>query len=266
MAQRCPRRSWISQPRQLGCGSPQANARRAATDRYALTVLADKLADFIDEHGDTEYGVRLRRALDVVVASTTLVATAPIAAAAAIAVASTLGRPVLFSQERAGQDGAPFVMHKFRSMRAPKVGEENVAHDAARLAPLGKFLRASSIDELPTLINVLRGDMHLVGPRPLLLRYNARYSPAQARRLDVKPGITGWAQVNGRNRISWDEKFDLDAWYVDHRSLSLDLKILWQTAARVLARNDVEHDGHATMPEFMGEQVEGNAKVRHLRP
>ncbi len=158
----------------------------------------------------------------------------------------------LFPQLRIGLNGAPFVLYKFKTMRDARPGEDPLATDAVRITRLGRFLRATSLDELPSLWNVLRGDMALVGPRPLLPEYLPLYTPEQARRHAVKPGITGWAQVNGRNAISWEEKFRLDVWYVDNRSLWLDLRILWMTVRQVLARRGVSADGHATMPAFTG--------------
>lgn len=193
-----------------------------------------------------------KRALDVAVSAAGLVSTAPVTVPVAVAIAATMGRPVLFEQIRPGKDGEPFPMYKFRTMREPKPGEDRLASDADRITRLGAFLRATSLDELPTLINVLRGEMSLVGPRPLLMRYLDRYTPEQMRRHDVKPGITGWAQINGRNAISWDEKFRLDVWYVDNQSLALDLEILLKTAWSVVRREGISAEGHATMPEFMG--------------
>ncbi|MCB9727932.1 MAG: sugar transferase [Deltaproteobacteria bacterium] len=196
-----------------------------------------------------------RRALDVGGAAAALTLTAPVMAGAALAVAATMGRPVLFRQERPGLHGRTFRLMKFRTMRAPRPGEEGPEADAARLTRTGRFMRATSVDELPTLFNVLRGDMSLVGPRPLLVRYLPRYSPEQARRHEVRPGITGWAQVNGRNAIGWEQKLALDVWYVDHRSLALDLRILAMTVLKVLRRSDISQEGHATMPEFMGSEA-----------
>ena len=161
-------------------------------------------------------------------------------------------RTILFRQRRIGLDGKPFTIYKIKTMRDPLPGEDALATDADRITRLGRFLRSTSLDELPTLWNVLRGDMALVGPRPLLPEYLPLYTPKQMRRHEVKPGITGWAQVNGRNAISWEEKFDLDVWYVDHRSFWLDIKILWMTVWQVIARRDVAADGHATMPPFRG--------------
>jgi len=193
-----------------------------------------------------------KRSLDVAGTLLGLLVLAPLLLGVALAVRATMGSPVLFRQERPGLRGRPFRLLKFRTMRHPRPGEEGPDSDATRLTRLGRFLRATSIDELPTLLNVLRGDMSLVGPRPLLMRYLPRYSPRQYRRHEAKPGITGWAQVNGRNAISWEEKFELDVWYVDHRSFSLDLRILARTFLKVFMREGISREGHATMPEFMG--------------
>jgi lipopolysaccharide/colanic/teichoic acid biosynthesis glycosyltransferase len=163
-----------------------------------------------------------------------------------------LGSPVLFSQVRPGLHGKPFRMVKFRTMTDERDSSGVLLPDAQRLTPFGRFLRASSLDELPELWNVLRGEMSLVGPRPLLMEYLPLYSPEQARRHEVRPGITGWAQVNGRNAISWTDKFALDVWYVDHRSLWLDVRILWLTVRKVLVRDGISAAGEATMPAFTG--------------
>jgi lipopolysaccharide/colanic/teichoic acid biosynthesis glycosyltransferase len=195
----------------------------------------------------------VKRAIDVSVASVALVAAAPVLAAAAAAIVVSDGMPVLFRQERPGRGGEPFRLFKFRTMRVDREREGLPQHDAERLTRVGRWLRATSVDELPQLINVLRGDMSLVGPRPLLMRYLPRYSPRQARRHEVLPGITGWAQVNGRNALSWTEKFELDVWYVEHWSPWLDVRVLGKTALRVLARDGVSSEGHVTMPEFMGD-------------
>jgi len=176
----------------------------------------------------------------------------PVAAVVAVAVRVTLGRPVFFHQERAGQGGRPFVLVKFRTMR------EGTGSDAERLTRLGRFLRASSLDELPELINVLRGKMSLVGPRPLPVRYLARYTPEQNRRHEVLPGITGWAQVHGRNVLDWEAKFRYDVDYVDNRSLFLDFKILLMTALQVIVPRGISHEGEATMGEFRGADVAGD--------
>jgi len=194
----------------------------------------------------------LKRLLDLSVATAALAVTSPLLVGASAAIYLTLGRPIFFRQERPGLHGKPFRLVKFRTMRAPKPGEDALKTDAQRLTPVGRFLRSSSIDELPTLWNVLKGDMSLVGPRPLLMQYLERYTPEQARRHEVKPGITGWAQIHGRNALSWEEKFQLDVWYVDHRSLGRDLKILAMTAWKVVAREGISQAGQATMTEFMG--------------
>ena len=163
-----------------------------------------------------------------------------------------LGSPVLFRQIRPGQHGRPFMMVKFRTMTDECGADGELLPDAQRLTAFGRFLRATSLDELPELWNVLRGEMSLVGPRPLLMEYLPLYSPEQARRHEVRPGITGWAQVNGRNALSWEERFKLDVWYVDHRSLGLDLRILWLTLRKVIVREGINAKGEATMPKFTG--------------
>jgi lipopolysaccharide/colanic/teichoic acid biosynthesis glycosyltransferase len=193
-----------------------------------------------------------KQALDRVVAAVGLLLTSPLLLLAAAVVRATMGSPVLFAQERPGRRGVPFVVHKFRTMREAAGPDGRALPDEARLTRVGRVLRATSLDELPQLWDVLRGDLSLVGPRPLLMRYLDRYTPEQARRHEVLPGITGWAQVNGRNAISWEEKFALDVWYVDHWTLGLDLRILGRTLWKVLRREGVSRAGHATMPEFMG--------------
>ena len=192
---------------------------------------------------------RLRDILASLMGLTLLI---PVLAIVSIAVRLRLGSPVLFCQTRPGLRGKLFMLRKFRTMRIPRAGEDLLSTDSVRLTRLGRFLRSTSLDELPTLWNVLRGEMALVGPRPLLPEYLPLYTPHQMRRHEVKPGITGWAQVNGRNAISWEEKFELDVWYVDHRSFWLDLKILWMTVWQVVARRHIAADGHATMPPFRG--------------
>ncbi len=198
----------------------------------------------------------LKRLMDVVGAGIGLVALSPVLAAVAVAIKVTMGGPIFFRQNRPGRDGTPFVLIKFRTMRPPAIGEEPIGNDEGRITPVGKFLRDLSLDELPTLINVLRGEMSLVGPRPLLMRYLERYSDEQLRRHDVRPGITGWAQINGRNDLEWNEKLSLDVWYVDHQSLWLDVKILVLTVAKVVLREGISQQGHVTMPEFMGSEDE----------
>jgi lipopolysaccharide/colanic/teichoic acid biosynthesis glycosyltransferase len=194
----------------------------------------------------------LKRIFDVVFSGVGLVVLAPLMVVIAILIRITMGPPVLFRQTRPGLNGVPFTLFKFRTMRSGKSGELAIKNDAQRMTKMGSFLRKCSLDELPELWNVLRGEMSLVGPRPLLMEYLERYTPQQARRMEVRPGITGWAQVNGRNALSWDEKFKLDVWYVDHQSFWLDMKILGMTAVQVLARKGISAEGCATMPEFLG--------------
>jgi len=194
----------------------------------------------------------IKRAFDVAAAAAGLVTTAPILAATAAAIRISMGGPVLFRQQRPGRGGRPFTLIKFRTMTSATATDGSLLPDAARLTRVGRFVRATSLDELPQLYNVLKGDMSLVGPRPLLMQYLQRYSPEQARRHDVTPGITGWAQINGRNALSWEEKFKLDVWYVDNWSLWLDAKILARTALKVVRRDGIANQGHQTMPEFMG--------------
>lgn len=170
----------------------------------------------------------------------------------ALLVRLLIGHPVLFRQQRPGHRGKPFTLMKFRTMTDARNGEGCLLPDAHRLTRFGRILRSLSLDELPTLVNVLRGEMSLVGPRPLLMQYLERYSPGQARRHEVKPGITGWAQINGRNALTWEEKFKLDVWYVDHCSLCLDLKILVLTVWKTIRREGISQPGHATASEFMG--------------
>lgn len=179
---------------------------------------------------------------------------APVLAGLALAIRLSLGGPVLFKQVRPGLHGRPFTMYKFRTMFDARDSQGNLLPDGERLSKFGRFLRATSLDELPELVNVLRGEMSLVGPRPLLMEYLPLYSPEQARRHEVRPGITGWAQVNGRNAITWEEKFQYDVWYVDNWSLALDVKILWLTLAAVVRRDGISADGHATMPPFRGSE------------
>lgn len=194
----------------------------------------------------------LKRTLDIVVSAAGLVLLAPIILLVAWRVRCDLGSPVFFRQTRPGIDGTPFEMVKFRTMKDAVDANGNLLPDSERLTPLGQFLRSSSLDELPELWNVLKGDMSLVGPRPLLMEYLPLYSPSQYRRHEVRPGVTGWAQVNGRNSLSWDEKFKLDVWYVDNRSLWLDIKILFITVKKVVVRDGISADGEATMSKFTG--------------
>lgn len=199
----------------------------------------------------------LKRLLDFLGAFIGLVVLSPFIIVIALAVRVNMGGPVLFRQERAGLHGNPFILYKFRTMRDLRDLEGHLLPDEMRLTRLGHFLRSTSLDELPELFNVLKGEMSLVGPRPLLMEYLERYTPEQARRHEVKPGVTGWAQVNGRNAITWEEKFKLDVWYVDNWSLGLDLKILVLTFIKVLKREGISAGGHATMPEFRGSQGPG---------
>lgn len=170
----------------------------------------------------------------------------------AILVRYKLGSPVIFKQQRPGLHGKPFYLYKFRTMTDERDENGELLPDHLRLTPFGQFLQKFSLDELPQLFNVLKGDISLVGPRPLLMEYLELYTPEQARRHEVKPGITGWAQVNGRNAISWEEKFKLDVWYVDHQSFWLDLKILFLTVIQVLKSEGISHEGHVTMEKFTG--------------
>jgi lipopolysaccharide/colanic/teichoic acid biosynthesis glycosyltransferase len=192
----------------------------------------------------------MKRVLDVVVSSIALVVALPVLVVVAAVVRLRMGSPVVFRQVRAGRGGRPFGLYKFRTMRAALPGEEGPEFDGLRTTRLGRFLRSTSLDELPELVNVLVGHMSLVGPRPLPMSYVERYSPEQARRLEVRPGLTGWAVVHGRNHLSWDERFSLDCWYVDHRSFALDLKIIGRTVGLVLRREGINHEGDITMTEF----------------
>lgn len=194
----------------------------------------------------------IKRAIDVAVSATTLLVTGPALLGAAAAVRVTLGAPVFFRQRRPGLHGKPFEIWKFRTMTDAKAPDGRLLPDSERLTAVGRFLRGSSLDELPQLLNVLKGEMSLVGPRPLLMQYLERYDARQARRHDVPPGITGLTQVRGRNSLSWEEKFELDVQYVERWSLLLDLQILAETALRVVDRRGISQAGHATMPEFMG--------------
>ena len=194
-----------------------------------------------------------KRALDIGVAAAGLIVAAPLMVGVAGLVHRKLGSPVLFRQVRIGLDEKPFTLLKFRTMREPGPDEQRLDSDAERMTALGRVLRSTSLDELPTLLNVLAGDMSLVGPRPLLPEYLGRYTPTQRRRHWVKPGITGWAVLHGRNALSWERKFELDVWYVEHWSLRLDLQILAGTLLSVLRREGVSHEGHVTMPQFQGQ-------------
>ncbi|WP_350655962.1 sugar transferase [Psychrobacter sp. S1-30-MNA-CIBAN-0213] len=194
----------------------------------------------------------IKRIFDITAATTALVVLSPVYAVIAYKVKKNLGSPVLFRQIRPGINGEPFEMVKFRSMKDAKDADGNLLPSNERLTPFGKKLRASSLDELPELWNVVKGDMSLVGPRPLLMEYLPLYSEEQARRHLVRPGVTGFAQVNGRNSISWDEKFNLDTWYVDNQSLWLDIKILFKTVKKVLIKDGINADGEKIMGKFKG--------------
>lgn len=198
------------------------------------------------------YGAGGKRFLDLALALPALLLLAPVFGAIALAGRIQMGAPVLFCQTRPGLGGKPFRLWKFRTMTDGRDAQRQLLPDEQRLTRLGRFLRATSLDELPELWSVLKGDMSLVGPRPLLMEYLSHYTPEQARRHEVRPGLTGWAQVNGRNALSWEEKFAFDVWYVDHVSLSLDLRILWRTLRQVLRREGISAEGHATMPKFRG--------------
>ena len=197
-----------------------------------------------------------KRVLDLSLAVPALVALAPVGAVIGAVARAKLGSPVLFRQERPGRDGETFELIKLRTMSDARDADGALLPDDQRLTAFGALLRRMSIDELPTLWNVIRGDMSLVGPRPLLMQYLDRYTPEQRRRHEVAPGITGWAQVNGRNAITWGEKFELDVWYVENVSLRTDLAILLRTATQVLGQRGISAEGHATMPEFMGSDDE----------
>ncbi|MDY0093673.1 MAG: sugar transferase [Candidatus Vecturithrix sp.] len=205
----------------------------------------------------------MKRFFDFIVSAAAVVGLSPVLLILATVVRWTLGAPVLFRQQRPGLRGRPFMLLKFRTMTNARGHDGALLPDAARLTRFGRFLRATSLDELPELLNVLKGDMSLVGPRPLLMKYLERYSPKQARRHEVRPGITGWAQVNGRNAITWEEKFKLDVWYVDNQSFWLDIKIVFLTILKIFKREGINQAGQATMEEFMG--TDGDAK-RKLKP
>jgi lipopolysaccharide/colanic/teichoic acid biosynthesis glycosyltransferase/glycosyltransferase involved in cell wall biosynthesis len=240
----------------------RGNARRAALEDFDLRELAHRWHQLLDELcGLTGFKARpmsgyerAKRLIDVVASAAGLVALAPLLGVVAACIRVTMGSPVFFKQQRAGQGGKTFELLKFRTMRHPRAGEDGPQHDAARLTRLGRWLRLTSLDELPTLWNVFRGDMSLVGPRPLSVKYLGRYTSWQARRHEVKPGITGWAQINGRNALGWEERFALDVEYVESCSLRWDLEILARTVWKVLRAEGISQQGHATMSEFLGGQ------------
>ena len=224
----------------------------------------DRAVDDLKEAKDrskrrTEHAkLNTKRIFDLVATSIVSVALFPLLLVIAVLVRLFLGSPVLFRQMRPGLHGRPFPLVKFRSMTDAKDAAGRLLPDADRLTRFGKFLRSSSLDELPELWNVIRGDMSLVGPRPLLTEYLSLYSARQARRHEMKPGLTGWAQVNGRNALTWEDRLELDVWYVEKRSLSLDLKIIWMTLGIVLNRKGISHEGSATMERFRGSVQPGD--------
>lgn len=193
-----------------------------------------------------------KRLFDILVAASLLLLTLPLMLATALAVRLAMGKPVLLRQTRPGRGGIPFLFYKFRTMTEDRDASGCLLPDERRLTPFGRWLRSTSLDELPQLVNVLKGDMSLVGPRPLLMEYIPLYSPQQARRHEVRPGITGWAQVNGRNALSWEDRFRLDVWYVDHQTLLLDVRILMLTVLRIFQARDIAQPGQATMSRFTG--------------
>jgi sugar transferase EpsL len=200
---------------------------------------------------------RAKRVFDLFFATLALAVLSPVLTLVAILILVFIGRPVLFRQERPGLHGEPFTILKFRTMREDRDAAGRLLPDSKRLTRLGRFLRRTSLDELPELVNVIRGEMSLVGPRPLLMRYLDRYSPEQRRRHELKPGITGWTQLNGRNALTWEEKFRLDLWYVEHRSLLLDGRILIRTAWKVLTGEGVTPRHSEEVPEFLGDGAQG---------
>jgi lipopolysaccharide/colanic/teichoic acid biosynthesis glycosyltransferase len=227
----------------------------------SLSIGAEKFDRVFKAAADPSPGLRHRQsgwrfwiktAFDRGAALCGLIILSPVFIAVSVLVWLCMGRPIVFRQQRPGRFAKPFMLLKFRTMSERRDAGGKLLHDTDRLTRFGRLLRATSLDELPQLWNVLRGDLSLVGPRPLLMQYLPRYSPEQARRHEVMPGITGWAQVNGRNALNWEEKFTMDTWYVDHWSLWLDLKILSMTVLRVLRRDGISNQDHATMPEFMG--------------
>jgi sugar transferase EpsL len=191
-----------------------------------------------------------KRAMDLIVSLPAFFALSPLLILLSVLVRLLVGSPVFFKQARPGKNGQPFILYKFRTMSDERDAQGNLLPDSKRITKLGQFLRSTSMDELPQLFNVISGNMSLVGPRPLLMRYLKRYSAEQFRRHEVKPGLTGWAQINGRNAINWEEKFKLDLWYVDHHCLMIDLKIIFKTIKNAFLREAISYQGHATMPEF----------------
>ncbi len=206
----------------------------------------------------------VKRCIDILVAALALLLLAPLLACVALVLRLLMGGPMFFRQVRPGYKAVPFLLLKFRTMTDTRDARGVSLRDELRLTPFGKMLRRLSLDELPQLWNVLKGEMSLVGPRPLLMCYLDRYTPQQARRHEVKPGITGWAQVNGRNALTWEEKFRLDIWYVDHWSFGLDVKIIWMTLTEIFNYERISHHAHATMPEFMGSRQHTVSRLEEL--
>lgn len=200
---------------------------------------------------------RLKRIADFVISGIMLILSSPILVATAILLLRSIGSPVIFRQQRPGLRGVPFTIYKFRTMSNKRDSSGHLLPDEDRVSRVGRVIRALSLDELPTLLNVIKGEMSLVGPRPLMMQYLDRYNAHQMRRHEVLPGVTGWVQVNGRNALTWEEKFDMDVWYVDHRSFRLDLKILIMTVWKVLKREGISEQGHVSASEFMGSTNKG---------
>jgi sugar transferase EpsL len=222
--------------------------------------MIDEIPD-LHIHNRGKGQLRVKKLIDHTFASLLLIILSPLIGSVALLLWATMGRPLLFRQTRSGLYGQPFEIIKFRTMTDKQDSSGRALPDEMRLTPVGRFLRATSLDELPELWNVLRGELSLVGPRPFLVRYFERYSPEQARRHEVMPGITGWAQINGRNDLPWEQKFALDVWYVDNWSLDLDFRILVKTFWQVLKRDGISRSGHATAPEFMGSgSLEGSER------
>jgi sugar transferase EpsL len=263
--------TWIAEPKSHQL--TRERARLAAKTRWDMAALADRWIDFLDETRTGRSARRRpplsKRAMDMALSGAGLMVLWPALGGLWLAVRSTMGGPAFFRQKRPGLNGEIFELMKFRTMRDPRPGEEGPEYDAQRITRLGQFMRSSSLDELPTLLNVFKGDMSLVGPRPLLVRYLERYSPEQSRRHDVLPGLTGWAQINGRNATTWEERFKHDLAYVDNRTFWRDIGTLFRTVRKVLVREGISQEGHATMPEFMGgepvEAASGEAMVIPLK-
>jgi sugar transferase EpsL len=195
---------------------------------------------------------KIKRSIEIIAGCTMIILSSPILIAVGMIIWLQMGTPVIFRQIRSGLNGKPFILYKFRTMNNLKEQKGTLLPDEKRITRIGSLLRDTSLDELPEIFNILKGDMSFVGPRPLLMQYLERYSSEQARRHEVKPGLTGWAQINGRNGIGWDQKLKLDVWYVDHQSLRLDIKIIGSTIYKVIRRDGIGHHDMATMPEFLG--------------